>query len=293
MSHDEIDTSADEQSSRGGFRPGAGRPKGSKNRRTILTSELIDELRLARPDYNPLLSLVLMADEARGNDDLGLAKDCHATVLPYLMPKLRPIEADVEALQQLEVTKALLRKAVAEDWKQLPVENITRDFVMTMLEGAKERRIKALDEEVREEERGAEKAEQERDDGWLKTALDRGREIADLEDEALKDERRAVYKRQKAAEMRRERGLKVDDDDDDQVIEDKPSSFRDEPSDNHTPSTYDEDREAWHQQPEEPEPEEEPAPEPRQKPKVTYRAAEQSEDYVPPQPRDRDYNPYE
>ncbi|MBY6155815.1 hypothetical protein [Pseudooceanicola nitratireducens] len=53
------------------------------------------------PDYSPIESLIALAETVAEVNPV-LAKDCHAALLPYMAPKLRPIEADADALVELE-----------------------------------------------------------------------------------------------------------------------------------------------------------------------------------------------
>lgn len=83
----------------GGARPNAGRPKGSQNLRTIAATELVARARERFPTYSPIEALIALAENS---DDPSLQKDCHAAVLPYMAPRYRPIEADPDALVELE-----------------------------------------------------------------------------------------------------------------------------------------------------------------------------------------------
>ena len=83
----------------GGARPNAGRPKGSQNLRTIAATELVARARERFPTYSPIEALIALAENS---DDPSLQKDCHAAVLPYMAPRYRPIEADPNALVELE-----------------------------------------------------------------------------------------------------------------------------------------------------------------------------------------------
>ena len=83
----------------GGARPNAGRRKGSQNLRTIAATELVARARERFPTYSPIEALIALAENS---DDPSLQKDCHAAVLPYMAPRYRPIEADPDALVELE-----------------------------------------------------------------------------------------------------------------------------------------------------------------------------------------------
>ena len=56
---------------RGGPRPGSGRPRGSRNRRTVEMTERLDRLRL-----DPIAALARLAQHAEAEGDLTLAERC-------------------------------------------------------------------------------------------------------------------------------------------------------------------------------------------------------------------------
>ena len=102
----------------GGARPNAGRPKGSQNLRTIAATELVARARERFPTYSPIEALIALAENS---DDPSLQKDCHAAVLPYMAPRYRPIEADPDALVELEGRMILARlDAVAQASEVVP-----------------------------------------------------------------------------------------------------------------------------------------------------------------------------
>lgn len=84
----------------GGRRAGAGRPKGTKNLRTVAATELVYEAQEKFPDFNPIAALIALAAEPE--TDPALAKDCYVAVLPYMAPKFRPVEADIDRLVEIE-----------------------------------------------------------------------------------------------------------------------------------------------------------------------------------------------
>lgn len=90
----------------GGARLGAGRPKGTKNLRTIAATELLAQAQERFPDFNPIAALIALAQDAMAEDadkpDPVLAKDCYVAVLPYLAPRFKPIEADIDRVVELE-----------------------------------------------------------------------------------------------------------------------------------------------------------------------------------------------
>lgn len=97
-------------SNHGGKRPGAGRKPGVRNRRTLAATELVQEAQEQFPGYNPLTALIALAN---ATDDDDLARQCHTAILPYMAPKFRPIEADPDALVELEGRIARTRLAAS------------------------------------------------------------------------------------------------------------------------------------------------------------------------------------
>ena len=88
----------------GGARRGAGRPKGTKNLRTVAATNLLTEAQSKFPDFNPIAALIALASEP--DTDPTLAKECYVAVLPYMAPRFRPVEADIERLVELETRLA-------------------------------------------------------------------------------------------------------------------------------------------------------------------------------------------
>lgn len=77
---------------RGGFRIGAGRPKGSHNPLTLAREHIIRLCEEA--DYNPIRELI---DIARSDDPkipLKLKAEVHKELLSYLAPKLKSITVE-------------------------------------------------------------------------------------------------------------------------------------------------------------------------------------------------------
>ena len=86
----------------GGQRPGAGRPKGSKNQRTEAVEEMLE-----RVDCNPILGLAYVANndkEALGIEDdvpIALRAKAYADLAQYIAPKRLATELlQVDARQQ-------------------------------------------------------------------------------------------------------------------------------------------------------------------------------------------------
>lgn len=88
----------------GGARVGAGRPKGTRNLRTVAATELLAQAQERFPDFNPIAALIALASEP--DTDPVLAKECYVAVLPYMAPRFRPVEADIERLIELETRLA-------------------------------------------------------------------------------------------------------------------------------------------------------------------------------------------
>src|SRR3954465_13731475 len=70
---------------RGGPRPGSGRPRGSRNRRTVEMTERLDRMGL-----DPIAALARLAQHAEAEGDLTLAEKCWRGLLPYAGPKPTP-----------------------------------------------------------------------------------------------------------------------------------------------------------------------------------------------------------
>jgi hypothetical protein len=89
---------------KGGRRPGAGRPPGSRNRRTREMTERLDRLGL-----DPITALARLAQHAEAEGDLALAERCWSGLLPYAGPK-----------------PTVLREGFLPPEKALPAEGISR-----------------------------------------------------------------------------------------------------------------------------------------------------------------------
>lgn len=84
------------RSNLGGFRAGAGRPKGTQNRRTLALSE-----KLLADGKCPAEALVRIAERAEAKGDMALAVDAWKAVLPYVHAKPKPVEFDPIQVVQL------------------------------------------------------------------------------------------------------------------------------------------------------------------------------------------------
>jgi hypothetical protein len=71
----------------GGARTNAGRPQGSRNKRTLA---VLDKLESAAPDYCPIAELAKIAQDPE--TPLNLRIDCHKTIASYTVPKIKPFE---------------------------------------------------------------------------------------------------------------------------------------------------------------------------------------------------------
>lgn len=76
-----------ELTGRGGYRPGAGRPTGSRGRRTQEVVERLENL-----GCDPLEGMVRIASQAEAAGDLNLAGRMYAELAPYVAPKLKSVE---------------------------------------------------------------------------------------------------------------------------------------------------------------------------------------------------------
>jgi hypothetical protein len=76
--------------SRGGLRPGAGRPAGSKNQRSRSVEE-----RIERSGVDPIDALLEIGQEARDSGDLGLAVNVYKEVARYLYPSKKSVDVTV------------------------------------------------------------------------------------------------------------------------------------------------------------------------------------------------------
>src|SRR4051794_25041833 len=82
---------------RGGARTGAGRPRGSVNKRS---DELADKLNALGCD--PAEGLARIASEALAENDRDLAARCYSSLLPYLYAKLKLSEISITQVDMAE-----------------------------------------------------------------------------------------------------------------------------------------------------------------------------------------------
>jgi hypothetical protein len=88
----------------GGKRPGAGRPKGAKNVKTLEQVKKVAESGLSPLEY----MLSVMRDET---EDRSIRLDAAHKVAPYVHAKLQPVDGDGDTTQKHEVKGALTWQA--------------------------------------------------------------------------------------------------------------------------------------------------------------------------------------
>lgn len=89
---------------RGGRRDGAGRPKGSLNKRTL---EAIQEVAERYPDWTPLLHLATVANDEQL--DVVIRLDAAKAAAPYCHARLKPVVGNADELVDLEARIAEAR----------------------------------------------------------------------------------------------------------------------------------------------------------------------------------------
>jgi hypothetical protein len=99
---------------RGGRREGAGRPKGSRMRRS---DELADRMKAA--GKCPVDALVRLAEHAEQEGEFGQAIGAWKSILPYIYPKPKAVE--FEPLQVVELAREI---AAARVSAAVPEENL-------------------------------------------------------------------------------------------------------------------------------------------------------------------------
>ncbi|GLS30555.1 hypothetical protein SAMN04488498_103129 [Mesorhizobium albiziae] len=81
----------------GGRREGAGRPKGSLNKRSI---QAIEEVAERWPDWTPLMHLATVANDKALDEEIRL--DAAKAAAPYVHPKPKGVELDPDGIVALE-----------------------------------------------------------------------------------------------------------------------------------------------------------------------------------------------
>lgn len=82
---------------RGGARPGAGRPRGSLNKRSVEAIEAVAE---QFPDWSPLQHFAAVANDE--NLDPMIRLDAAKAAAPFIHPRPKSVELDPDALVELE-----------------------------------------------------------------------------------------------------------------------------------------------------------------------------------------------
>ena len=82
---------------RGGARPGAGRPAGSLNKRSVAAIEKVAE---QFPDWSPLQHFATVANDETLDPSIRL--DAAKAAAPFIHPRPKPVELDPAALVDLE-----------------------------------------------------------------------------------------------------------------------------------------------------------------------------------------------
>lgn len=105
---------------RGGRRSGAGRPEGSRNKRSLEVAALLEQ-----PKNNPIQNLLRLGRKAEASDDLRLAVECFKTLMPYYAPKPRPEEdeQDVQPTQMIIQTNFPIPGSLREKTKSIDEED--------------------------------------------------------------------------------------------------------------------------------------------------------------------------
>lgn len=85
------------KSKRGGARPGAGRPVGSLNKRSVAAIEKVAE---QFPDWSPLQHFATIANDETLDPSIRL--DAAKAAAPFIHPRPKPVELDPAALVDLE-----------------------------------------------------------------------------------------------------------------------------------------------------------------------------------------------
>lgn len=92
----------------GGSRPGAGRPRGSRNRRTM---DEIDRVYEMFPDWSPLMHFARVANDPNITEEMRL--DAAKAAAPYMHAKAKPMEMFPDELVVL--TKKLVELRENQD----------------------------------------------------------------------------------------------------------------------------------------------------------------------------------
>lgn len=92
------------KSKHGGARPGAGRPPGSLNKRSV---EAIEKVAEAFPDWSPLQHFATVANDE--TLDPAIRLDAAKAAAPFMHPRPKAVELDPDALVELEARLVQVR----------------------------------------------------------------------------------------------------------------------------------------------------------------------------------------
>ena len=109
----------------GGARPGAGRPKGSRNRRTEVIEDMLERL-----GCNPLEVLAMIATNDKDglgeekNIAIALRQKAASDLMPYIAPKLRSSQVEVTGSREDQRLAVQLSPELAEKLRAAAGESI-------------------------------------------------------------------------------------------------------------------------------------------------------------------------
>ena len=108
----------------GGRRPGAGRRKGSRMRRSDALAE-----KLVESGKCPVDALVRLAEQAEAAGEIGQAIGAWKSILPYIYPKPKAIEIAPNDVVALARDLATARSEAARQDEQIPFCDLVERFV--------------------------------------------------------------------------------------------------------------------------------------------------------------------
>lgn len=111
----------------GGRRAGAGRPKGSRMRRSdVLADELIAAGKC------PVQNIVRLAEQAEAGGDIGQAISAWKSVLPYIYPKPKSVEFAPDEFVELARNLASVRAEASRSDADADHVALLEQFIATM-----------------------------------------------------------------------------------------------------------------------------------------------------------------
>lgn len=129
----------------GGKREGAGRPRGSVNRRSL---EAIEEVAARFPDWSPLSHCAAVANDESLPVDVRL--DAAKAALPYVHPRLKGVDRDPEAA--IEIERRISEARASAFAKHLPLDaladRLARASREPEIEHAELARLRALERRI-------------------------------------------------------------------------------------------------------------------------------------------------